>query len=287
MRRLLKPLLVCLLASGVAAAPGAGVFLFGFPMTADSAGSAADFEVLGGYSPAGKARWQEGKAVTLGTLNYTLWNLSGSAGTVRASPKKSYDEPCPDTYGTNVTPPPNRADWWMAVNTPWNPRPRPVTVLPNSSQPYIAVVRQYLIGKGLKNPTVKLDRVVRTDLDGDGKDEIIIAASRFNAGSGLFPPARGTAGDYAVLLVRKIIDGRVQTISLGTDVFNRTTTDHEVDTGTHNLPDAYALVGVLDLTGDGRMELVMMGAYYEGYGVLVMEWDGKKFQERLNSGCGA
>jgi hypothetical protein len=273
------------LASSVAAAPGAGTFLVGLPMTADSAGSPAEFELLGGY---GASRWQQGDKlpVSAGT-RYTLWNLAGSAGSVQGTGKTSYGVPCEETYGVSVNPVPTRADWWVAVNATWNPRPRAVTVLPNSSAPYVAVVREFLQAKGLKTPKVSIDRVVRTDFDGDGKDEVIVAATNYKERNGMFPSSRGAAGDYGLLLVRKVVAGKVQTIVLGADVFLKATTDAEVEQGTMNLPDTYGLVNVLDLNGDGKMEIVMMGAFYEGYGISVMEWDGKGFKERLNSGCGA
>jgi hypothetical protein len=270
--------------SSVAAAPGNGTFLVGIPTPDTDPVQVKSFELLGGSSG---GKWLSDDTLKVNPSSYTLWNLAGSAGSVKGATKVSYDVPCPDTYSVNVTPAPSRADWWIAVNAAWNPRPRAVTVLPNGNATYQGVVREFLTRKGLKNPKVSLDRVVRADIDGDKQDEIIIAATNFKEGTGLFPPAGGQAGDYGLLLVRKIVGGKLQTIELGVEVFLSATTIEQVEKGEQNNPDNYALVNVLDLNGDGRMEIVMFNAIYEDYGVFVMEWDGKKFQQRLVTGCGA
>jgi hypothetical protein len=270
-------------ASSIAAAPGSGVFLVGDPLSADSASQPSSFELLGGWA---SGKWLAHESLKVNPVEYTLWNFAGAAGRVTGGTKVSFQEPCPDTFSVDVKPAPNRADWWIAVNAPWNPRPRTVTVLPNSSAVYQGVVRDFLIGKGLKNPKVKLDRVVKTDLEGDGQDEVIIAATNFKNGSSLVPPSGGAAGDYGLLLMRKIVNGKPETIALGADVFLTPTTIEQVEKGTQNNPDTFALVNVLDLNGDGKMEIIMYNAIYEDYGVFVMEWDGKIFKQRLVTGCG-
>ncbi len=266
------------------AAPGVGVFLVGSPTDETDPARLKSFELLGGAS-AGK--WLKHDTLPVSPSSYTLWNLVGKAGVVQGGKKVSFEEPCPDTYSVDVNPAPSRQDWWVAVAAPWNPRPRAVTVLPNSNAAYQAVVRDFLRTKGLKNPKVKLDRVVRTDLDGDKQDEVIIAATNFKEGSSLFPPAGGSSGDYGLLLVRKLVNGKLKTFELGADVFLKPVTEEEIVQGKQNNPDTFALVNVLDLNGDGKMEIIMFNAIYEDYGVFVLDWDGKAFQQRLVTGCGA
>lgn len=276
--------LLLIAVSSVAAAPGASMVLVGYPTDATDPAALRQFELLGGTSGAG--RWIQGDKLEVSPSSYTLYNLAGKAGAARGGGKTSYGIPCEQTYGIDISPVPNRSDWWMAVSAPWNPRPRAVTVLPNSSAVYQGLVRDALIKKGSKNLKVVLERVVRVDLDGDKSDEIVISANHFAGSSGLFPPASGQAGDYGLLVVRKLIAGKVQTLELGADVILKATTPAELEQGVQNNPDRFELVNVLDLNGDGKMEIVMFNAIYEDSAVSALEWDGKKFQQRLISGCG-
>lgn len=276
--------LLLIAVSSVAAAPGAGTVLIGYPTDATDAGTLRLFELLGGTSGAGQ--WIAGDKLMVSPASYTLYNLAGKAGALRGGVKSSYGVPCEQTYGVDVNPAPQRKDWWIGLSGAWNARPRAVTVLPTSSTVYQAVVRDLLVKKGLKNPIVKLERVVRVDLDGDKSDEIVIAANHFAVPQGLFPPASGQAGDYGLLIVRKVIAGKLQTIELGMDVILKATTQAEIEQGTINNPDSYDLVNVLDLNGDGKMEVVTFNAIYEDSAVSAWDWDGKQFKTRLVSGCG-
>ena len=286
-KRLAALLLIAV--SSVAAAPGAGTFLVGYPFQEMAPTATRQFEVLGGW---GAGKWINGLSQVVNPSSYTLYNLAGKAGVVKGGLKSSYGVPCEQTYGVEVKAVPQRNDWWIALSAPWSARPRAVTMLPNSSAVYIGVVRDVLVKKGLKNPSVQLQQVVQVDLDGDRRFEIVIAANHFDESSGqasigeLFPPVSGQAGDYGLLIVRKVVAGKLQTFELGADVILKATTSAELEQGTQNNPDRFELVNVLDLNGDGKMEIVMFNAIYEDSAVSALEWDGKKFQQRLISGCG-
>jgi hypothetical protein len=273
-------------ASSVAAAPGAGLVLVGYPSESGATDTSAlrQFELLGGTSGAGQ--WLESDKLKVGSATYTLYNLAGKVGAVKGGVKTSYGPPCEQTYGVDVSPAPKRDDWWMALSGTWNARPRALRVLPNDHAVYRGVVRELLVKRGLKNPVVSLERVVRVDLDGDQSDEVVIAANHFANGNGLFPPARGQAGDYGVVLVRKIVAGKLQTFELGSNVILTSLTPAQIDQGMMNIPDKYELVNVLDLNGDGKMEVVTFNAIYEDSAVSAWEWDGKQYKTRLISGCG-
>jgi hypothetical protein len=282
MKKLLP--LLAVLALGAAAAPASGVFLVGFPKQEFETVEVVNFEVLGGFDQT----WQTGqKASVPNGTRYSLWGLSGKlSATSVGSAKESYGVPCEETFGVNMKPDPNRKNWVIASNATWNLRPRVVAMLPNNNAFYSQVVSDYLKTKGIKTPQVNITALVRTDLDGDKQDEIIIAASRGQR-NGLFPTIRAGLNDYSVLLVRKIMDGKVQTIVLGEDVQLKTTTDEDINNGTYSLPDVWDLVNVLDLNGDGKLEVIFFNAIYEDYGVFALEWTGKKFEQRLVSGCGS
>lgn len=283
MKRILP--LMAFLALGAAAAPSSAVFLVGFPEQPSEAVEPIDYEVLGGFDKT----WLEGKNTPVPKgLSYTVWNLSGKQSrAANGSAKESYGPPCEDTFGVKVSPPPSRKNWVIASTAPWNLRPRPVVILANNNSIYRTVVSDYLKAKGIKTPEVKITSVVRTDLDGDKQDEIIIAATRVTM-NGNLPAARANLNDYSVLLVRKVVAGKVQTFALGEEIHLKVESDEDIKNGIYgNNPDLWELVNVLDLNGDGKLEVIFFNAIYEDYGVFALEWAGNKFEQRLVSGCGS
>lgn len=75
---------------------------------------------------------------------------------------------------------------------------------------------------------------------------------------------------------------------LAQNVFTKTLTQKQLEDGGGQVPSRLGLAGVADLNADGRTELVVQDAYYEGEGAVVLEWSpGAGLKERLNEGCGA
>lgn len=197
----------------------------------------------------------------------------------------SLGAPCEDTFEVPVPSLPRG----LAVLTPaaLNAQPRPVTELPTRNATYERLVRDELIRRGVAAPQVTLTRLTRTDLDGNGTQEVIIEARRFRGASGDFPPPTGQPGDYSLLLLRHVTAGRAVTTVLGAHVAPRTPWNPE---SSDPMPMAtqYRLAGVADLNGDGRMELVLHDTYYEGAGFTVQEWTPAGLRPTpLESGCGA
>jgi len=62
---------------------------------------------------------------------------------------------------------------WVVATPPWNLQPRKVEELPAANSPYAAAVRDFLARKGLRNPQVRLTRVLRADLNGNGRMELV------------------------------------------------------------------------------------------------------------------
>ncbi|WP_161882435.1 hypothetical protein [Deinococcus alpinitundrae] len=219
---------------------------------------------------------------------YTVRGLSGpGVGAVGGSPV-SYDSPCPDYFGVALAPRRVAQQTLIATRADLQARPRPVVLLPNSNPTYRAVVRAELQRRGLKNPAVELQRIVRADLDGDGKDEVIIEASHFaeSVGSALprpVPAVNASAGDFSLLLLRSVVSGQVKTTVLGADVVLKASTD--IDAPRLNL--RYSLEGVADLNGDGQMEIVTSDSYYEGVTLDAWTWmPARGLKKVLETGCG-
>lgn len=146
-----------------------------------------------------------------------------------------------------------------------------------------AVYREALVAelemRGIGDSEPQIDRILRVDIEGDGVDEVIIAASyfrdRFPEG-GIGPNA--ATGDYSLVLLRKLVDGQVVTVPVAEEFYVR---DQEFVA-----PLEHMLVGALDLNGDGSLELVLRSRYYEGSVMSVYEVGGTVVSEVLSAGCG-
>jgi hypothetical protein len=164
----------------------------------------------------------------------------------------------------------------VGASATWNLTPRPITALANSDATYLAVVRTVLRGQGFVRSKPIIEQAYRVDLDGDGTDEVVLTASSF--GPNMTPSAK--AGDYSFVLLRKIVNGRVRNLLVGKEFIRK-----NIEFGA---PGRFDIAGILDLNGDGKMEIVMGDAYYEGAGASVYEVTKTGFAavKLLQAGCG-
>jgi hypothetical protein len=168
----------------------------------------------------------------------------------------------------------------VAIQSPnWNPMPRTPRAINTHDPAYVNVIRNILLNAGLKKPEVNITEGYKIDLDGDGQDETVIVASHFQHGvSELTGVGRETAtGDYALVIIRKIVRGQVQTIFVVKDIRR--------GANTGGLPRGYHISSIADLNGDGRMEIAMYSAYYEGSSSDIFDLNGTKLTAVLGCGC--
>jgi hypothetical protein len=144
---------------------------------------------------------------------------------------------------------------------------------------YVNVIRTILLNAGLKRPEVNITEGYKIDLDGDGQDEAVIVASHSQHGVGeLSGIGRETApGDYALVIIRKIVRGQVQTIFVVKDIRRASNTG--------GLMRNYHISAIADLNGDGRLEIAMYSAYYEGSSSDIFDLNGTKLTAVLGCGC--
>jgi len=214
-----------------------------------------------------------------GGESYRLYTLTGEAGaSVGGKPAKGEDN-CADTLYVTLTPFPAGRGSLVAVAGPWNAMPRAVKIAGTAPQVYKEAAAEILRGKGIANPSVHITQVIRVDLDGDGEEEVLVSATnyaRFTHG-GLTPDAR--AGDYSLVFLRQVVQGKVVTRIITGEYYPRA----KKFTG----PAEHRIIGVLDLNGDGRLEVVLSGRYYEGDWVEAYRIEGAKITKLFNMGCGA
>lgn len=165
----------------------------------------------------------------------------------------------------------------VAISAPWDLTPHFIQEEVDNGT-YSEIARPLLATRGLdiEDPVIK--QVVRFDLDGNGENEVIVVAEDIEDSDSLF----AQEGDYSLVFMRIVVEDEVQTAILGESIVA------EVPEGTTPFVLSHAVAAVADLSGDGKMEMVIHEVYYEGSGWSVWEYVnddlGPVFQ--IGSGCG-
>jgi hypothetical protein len=271
--------------------------LFGFlaPLSAATVG-AADMhpiiEIDTGYFFGGSenGKWikpeKAAKSITKKTT-YQVYGLTKQEGQITAGKPKSVDEPCPDTLMVSLSSKPK--DGVIGLAAPWNALPRKPVIADTTQSVYVEAVRDFLKARGVTDPKVRILRILRVDLDGDGEEEVLISATNYftedksNDTSGApFPKAPIQAprpGSYSIVILRRLIGGNVQTKLVTGEVYVKA--DESV------APNVYNLAAVLDLNGDGKLEVIVNSFYYEGGQTTIYRCEPDKIEEVLSVACGA
>jgi hypothetical protein len=189
-------------------------------------------------------------------------------------PKSNKDEPiCTDTYSLEDV---NPNDVGLAVGTKagWSLVPRPIQNLDIKNETYLKIVRDFARSKGIAAPKIGEVSFSKVDLEGDGVDEVVIAATYYKNGL----TASAAVGDYSFVLLRKVVNGAAQNILITGDFHKKA-----VQFGA---PGHFNVTTIADLNGDEKMEIVTHGKYYEGAWTDVYEINGAKLTKVLDCACG-
>ncbi|HEX6125598.1 MAG TPA: hypothetical protein VFZ23_09535 [Pyrinomonadaceae bacterium] len=158
----------------------------------------------------------------------------------------------------------------------WNPAPRIPKAIDLNNGTYKTVVANFLRKKGVARPVVKITEAFRVDLEGDGVDEVVLAATYYRKGLS----SDAAVGDYSFVIVRRAV-GKIVTDHLLTGDFVLKRVDFGAPTENH-------ISAIADLNGDGKMEVVLYGFYYEGDFASAFEMrNGKPVKiKEFEIGCG-
>ncbi len=149
--------------------------------------------------------------------------------------------------------------------------PRKVQAIDLKSKSYVAALGAYLKSKGVKT-SPRLTAAYRVDFDVDGTDEVLLEGS--NPGMSEEKTMEFHAGDYSVLLLRSIKKGKVVTRVL----FSNTNGNNGMCFTT--------LRSVVDLDGDGKMEIIASNDYYEGASAAIFGYKAGVLKKLIETGAG-
>lgn len=170
----------------------------------------------------------------------------------------------------------NQVVYDMAISADWDLFPRGYQSLDTDQPEYLSLAEEMIAGEGVADPVTELKQVISVDLDGDGTDEILIAAD--NTVDGQFEQVG--KGDNAVLIFRKMIDG--QPVDQLVDSYILT---EDLDyASVYRI--LYETMTCADLDGDGVLEVVIKSWYYEGVTYSVYKLVGDHLELAASNGVG-
>ncbi len=208
------------------------------------------------------------------------FDLSGKETAMRFSGWEQ-EEPCDWNRYVNVEPKYHGETTSYAITASWKLMPRAVKKLSNTDPTYIKIVNQELQRLGTKQQA-KIDQILQTDLDGDGKNEVLISA-------GTSVPSQASVGDYSIVLARKIVKDQsgkesVQTFYLAS---YKVEAGYNEDTGEGAMQgERNWISAIADIDGDGKMEVFVDYLAHEAGGVNISRWNGVEFNRVAEWGCG-
>ena len=169
-------------------------------------------------------------------------------------------------------------DGVIALSAPWNALPRKPQIADPTQQVYVDAVREFLESRRISDPKVKITRILRVDLDGDGEEEVLINATNYFTKDNDVSSDTPAHGSYSIVLLRRVVAGKVQTEFVAGQLFPK---DESIT------PSVYEIPAVLDLNGDGKLEVIVHSHYYEGAETTIYDCSGGKCKAVLSVACGA
>jgi hypothetical protein len=208
---------------------------------------------------------------------YQVYGLTEQNGQITATKPVSAEEPCPDTLMVSLSSKPKNGLVGLAAS--WNALPRKPMITDTTQSVYVNAIRDFLKARGIADPKVRITRILRVDLEGDGEDEVLISATNyFSPGDEALTQAP-KPGSYSVVILRRVAVGKVQTQFVAGELYSKADAS--------NAPNIYNIAAVLDLNGDGKLEVIVHSFYYEGGETTIYQCEPDKIEPVLSVECGA
>jgi peptidoglycan hydrolase-like protein with peptidoglycan-binding domain len=224
-----------------------------------------------------QGRWLDSSTAgpLIGTQQYQLLTTMGDTSTATGTITRSdLGDICPDLFIVELQPQLDRRNTiGIGSGATHALQPRPLTQLDLTSADYDNAITDALHAVGLSNATIGLVQGFQTDIDGDGTQEVVLTAEHRAEGTEHVTPS-AKAGDYSAVMLVK--DGKTTLVA-----YEVQTKDVEF-----GAPLEFRVLGVADLNGDSRMDLVVSSSYYEGTTTIVYDLLPEGPREAISTGCG-
>ena len=229
------------------------------------------FLLLGGASQNGWIEPAESFARFSGEVTYSLNTLMIPSKYFVWGKAPQFSPTCQNYFVE--TDAPLEEPGYTAVVDGWNITKREVTELADDGSVYEEVVLNWLKSQGVDTPQPGTLQIVRTDLEGDGVNEIFISATHLDGSQHITNP-----GDYSIVLMRRAVGNEAVTIPLEANVYSAE------NSGT-TFPRTYSLANFIDLNQDGVMEVVVDIRKWEGFGARIFQINGQNVTQVLSAVC--
>lgn len=167
----------------------------------------------------------------------------------------------------------------VALGGTHDPRPRPVTVLGASDRDrFREQARRVLAREGVNDPEPPIQQAIAVDIDGDSAKENLVLTERAADPNGTYSD---TDKIYSVLFISES-----PSATATTTVDSNVAEVNRADPGL-TLMSELTVGALVDVNGDGVMEISVTTSYYEGAGagVLARASDGK-WSMVISESCG-
>jgi hypothetical protein len=211
------------------------------------------------------------KSVKPGT-KLQVYGVAGQVGTAAIVKLETAGEACPDRPMVKLNPKKPKQGA-IAFAAKWNPSPRKAQAVDVKDKEYVDIVREVLREHGLKDPFVKINQAIQIDIDGDGEDEVVISATHYKNGDEI--PDEATPNTYSFVMVAS--KGKNELIA--GEFYPQAKTDAAP-------PNKFEIAALVDLNGDGKIDIVVRSRYYEGDEISVYEYKSSRIKKALSVGCG-
>jgi hypothetical protein len=141
---------------------------------------------------------------------------------------------------------------------------------PNSPE-YRGLLHSFLVRKGIKKPVIRITQVIGADFDGDGRQDVLINAVRTRRD-------RARRGDYSVVLLKLNRPDKPLPLVI----------QDEITLKNSRFPGnlwVNVIIGVVDLDGDKKPEIIMEGQSHFGGGWELVRLVDGKIRHSLFCGC--
>ena len=162
----------------------------------------------------------------------------------------------------------------ISSNAKWNPIPRVPKKINAKTKTFKKVVRGILKSKRLKTNKIYLKKAFQVDIDGDGIDEQFLEATSYK---GKYVGDAKKGSYFSFVLMRTFENGKPKNVLIQSEFLKE---EQEDKTRFH-------LVGIADLNGNGKMEIIIYNYYsYPGTTTEVFEIKNNKAKSVLFIECG-